>query len=100
MASVLSKAFPAALKEVRLHLSPIGTMSAGARCVHTNHSQFLQSNYATIKQNNPTLPFLVREAQDTPARIFFRFERGVEKHAELDGLDKAEITKKFSEILS
>ncbi|WFD33671.1 hypothetical protein MCUN1_000484 [Malassezia cuniculi] len=93
MASVLSKAFPAALKEVRLHLSPIGSMSAGAR-------QFLQSNYATIKQNNPNVPFLVREAQDTPARVFVRFDRGVEKHAELDGLDNTEITKKITELLS
>lgn len=33
MASALSKAFPVALKEVRLHYSPVGTTSAGARYV-------------------------------------------------------------------
>lgn len=40
-------------------------MSAYAR-------KFLETNYKTIKQNNPNLPFLIREAEKTPARLIMR----------------------------
>lgn len=35
--------------------------------------KFLESNYKPIKQSNPDVPFLVREASGTPARAFARF---------------------------
>ncbi|PWN89582.1 NADH dehydrogenase, alpha subcomplex, subunit 2 [Acaromyces ingoldii] len=88
----LSRAFPSALKEVRLHLCQTGAASAGAR-------QFVQSSYAPIKQSNPELPFLIREASGTPARIFARFERGVERHAELDGLSAQDVEKKVADLI-
>ncbi|WFD26926.1 hypothetical protein MNAN1_001915 [Malassezia nana] len=114
MASVFSKAFPAAVKEIRVHFSPQGAQSAGAR-------QFILSNFKTIKSSNPQLPFLVREAQGTPARMFVRLgtytiffvdansvrrmdavalERGMEKKAEIDGLEASAIEKKLMELLS
>ncbi|KOS14907.1 hypothetical protein Malapachy_0839 [Malassezia pachydermatis] len=93
MASVFTKAFPAAVKEIRLHLSPSGAPSAGAR-------QFLSSHYKSIKSSNPSLPFLIREAQNTPARVFVRFERGVEKNAEIDGLEASAVEKKISDLLA
>ncbi|WFC94470.1 hypothetical protein MBRA1_001100 [Malassezia brasiliensis] len=93
MSSVLSKAFPSAVKEIRLHLSPVGSGSAGAR-------KFLQNNYQLIKKNNPNLPFLVREAKDTPARLFLRLERGAERSAEIDSLEPNAIEKKIKEFLS
>jgi len=37
------------------------------------HRQFVLSTYPTLKQNNPDLPILIREAQGTPARAFARF---------------------------
>lgn len=88
--------------------------------------QFLESSYKPIKKSNPSLPFLVREAAGTPARVFARFgackprgdrahlsfhehclltcdmdltERGVEKHAELDGLSASEVEKKMADLL-
>jgi len=36
------------------------------------YSQFLASHYKSIKASNPNLPFLVREAQGVPARLFVR----------------------------
>lgn len=110
MSSVLSKAFPSAVKEIRLHLSPVGAGSAGARYVtRANHRKFLQNNYQLIKKNNPNLPFLVREAKDTPARLFLRLgmwecrltiERGAERSAEIDSLEPNAIEKKIKEFLS
>ncbi|WFD01850.1 hypothetical protein MOBT1_000530 [Malassezia obtusa] len=70
MSSVLSKAFPSIVKEIRLHISP--------------------TNYKTIKQNNPNVPFLIREAQNTPARLFMR----------LGTLEPPAIEKKIAEWLS
>lgn len=75
-----------------------------------------------MKKSNPNVPFLVREAAGTPARVFARFgecrahgrlfliwfaadtcpfvERGVEKHAELDGLSAADVEKKMADLIS
>ncbi|WFD39597.1 uncharacterized protein MJAP1_002577 [Malassezia japonica] len=92
MSSVLSKAFPAVVKEIRLHLSPTGTGSAGAR-------KFLETNYKTIKQNNPNLPFLVREAEKTPARLIMRMERGAERDVDINALEPRAIEKKIAELL-
>lgn len=47
-------------------------LSAASSSV-TMHRKFLETNYKPIKQSNPDLPFLVREAQGTPARAFARF---------------------------
>jgi len=41
-------------------------------CVSLTPSQFVLSHFKTIKASNPKLPFLVREAQNTPARMFVR----------------------------
>lgn len=35
--------------------------------------QFISSTYPTLKQHNPDLPILIREAKGTPARVFARF---------------------------
>lgn len=37
------------------------------------NSQFILSKYTVIKQHNPDLPILIREADGTPARAFARF---------------------------
>ncbi|CEH14899.1 NADH:ubiquinone oxidoreductase NDUFA2/B8 subunit [Ceraceosorus bombacis] len=92
MSSSLARALPAAVKEIRLHLCQTGPASAGVR-------EFLSSAYPAVKQANPDLPFLIREASGTPARIFARFERGQERHIELDGLSKADVEKRFSQLV-
>ncbi|KAF5366603.1 hypothetical protein D9758_008971 [Tetrapyrgos nigripes] len=61
-----TKAFSPAIRELRILCSQTGPQSAGTR-------QFILNRYATIKDLNPDLPVLVREADGTPARIFARF---------------------------
>ncbi|KAJ3876135.1 thioredoxin-like protein [Lentinula edodes] len=88
-----TKAFSPALREIRILCSQTGPASAGTR-------QFILSRYPTIKDLNPDLPVLIREAKDTPARIFARFERGVEKHVELDNLSASDVETKVAQLLS
>lgn len=78
------------------------------------------SNYPVIKQHNPDLPVLIREASGTPARVFARFgahrlssqhpshptvmtynfiEAGVEKKIELDNLSSSDVEAKISRLL-
>jgi len=80
--------------------------------------QFVVSTYPTLKQHNPDLPILIREAQGTPARAFARFgssstlfmpwaiyfdklvaERGVERNVVLDGLSSKDVAARISELL-
>ncbi|KAF8347543.1 thioredoxin-like protein [Amanita rubescens] len=87
-----ARAFSPALREIRILCSQSGTASAGTR-------QFILAHYPLIKQHNPDLPVLIREATGTPARAFARFERGVEKHVELDDLSTPEVEAKIARLL-
>ncbi|KIJ36678.1 hypothetical protein M422DRAFT_179021, partial [Sphaerobolus stellatus SS14] len=89
--STFAKALSPAIRELRIFLSQTGQASAGTR-------QFIKDTYPVLKQNNPDLPVLIREAQGTPSRIFARFDRGVEKHTELENLSSADVQKKVSEL--
>ncbi|KAJ6500158.1 thioredoxin-like protein [Mycena polygramma] len=87
-----TKAFSPALREIRILCSQTGAASAGTR-------QFILSQYPAIKQHNPDLPVLIREASGTPARVFARFEMGEEKHVELDNLSAKDVESKVSLLL-
>ncbi|KIK57437.1 hypothetical protein GYMLUDRAFT_172838 [Collybiopsis luxurians FD-317 M1] len=87
-----TKAFSPALREIRIICSQSGSASAGTR-------QFILNRYPTIKEHNPDLPVLIREANGTPARVFARFERGVENHVELDNLSASEVESKVAQLL-
>ncbi|KAF8632666.1 hypothetical protein AX17_004798 [Amanita inopinata Kibby_2008] len=87
-----ARVFSPALREIRILCSQSGPASAGTR-------QFIQSHYPVIKKHNPDLPVLIREATGTPARAFARFERGVEKHVELDNLSATDVESKISRLL-
>ncbi|EJD08506.1 NADH dehydrogenase alpha subcomplex subunit 2 [Fomitiporia mediterranea MF3/22] len=91
--SSLTKALSPTIREIRLLCSQSGPASAGIR-------QFIQTAYPTLKQHNPHLPVLIREASGTPARAFARFEYGVEKHVELDNLSAKDVEQKISQLLS
>ncbi|KAF9788132.1 thioredoxin-like protein [Thelephora terrestris] len=88
----LAKAFSPAVREIRILCCQTSPASAGTR-------SFIQSAYPTIKRHNPDLPVLIREANGVPARIFARFEKGVEQHIVVDNLSPGEITTKFSKLL-
>ncbi|KAL9709515.1 hypothetical protein Ac2012v2_007253 [Leucoagaricus gongylophorus] len=82
-----------ALRELRFLFSQSGPASAGTR-------QFVLAHYSSIKQHNPDLPVLIREAKGTPARAFARFERGIERHVELEGLDSVDVKTKIMQLLA
>ncbi|KAK0547344.1 hypothetical protein OC861_004207 [Tilletia horrida] len=84
---------PTVVRELRLHLSQIGEGSAGAR-------QYLVKNYAAIKSANPDTPFLVREASGIPARLYARFERGLERSVDLENASAADVEKRISQLVS
>lgn len=88
-----ARALSPAIREIRILCSQTGAASAGTR-------QFIQANYPVIKQNNPDLPVMIREARGTPARVFARFERGVEKHVELDNMSSSDVESKVNQLLS
>ncbi|KAF8132434.1 NDUFA2, NADH ubiquinone oxidoreductase 10.5kD subunit [Boletus edulis] len=91
--SSFAKALSPALREIRILCCQSAQASAGTR-------QFIVSEYPFIKKHNPDLPVLIREATGTPARVFARFERGVEKHVELDDLSSSEVASKVAQLLS
>ncbi|KIY52158.1 NADH dehydrogenase, alpha subcomplex, subunit 2 [Fistulina hepatica ATCC 64428] len=88
----LARSFSPALRELRFLFSQTGPASAGTR-------DFVLSKYLVIKQHNPDLPVLIREAHGTPARVFARFERGVEKHVELENLSASDVESKVASLI-
>ncbi|GJJ77112.1 NADH dehydrogenase (ubiquinone) 1 alpha subcomplex subunit 2 [Entomortierella parvispora] len=84
--------FSKSLKELRVHFCQTGSASNGIR-------QFIASNYTAVKAANPNLPILIREAKGAEAKIFARFEHGVEKKVSLDGLSAKEIEQKLATLV-
>ncbi|KAF7973358.1 hypothetical protein HWV62_783 [Athelia sp. TMB] len=93
MSKAFAKSLSPALREIRILCCQSNSASAGAR-------QFVISNYPVIKQHNPDLPVLIREASNTPARAFARFEHGVEKKVELDNLSSSDVEAKITQLLA
>ncbi|KAH9896478.1 NADH dehydrogenase alpha subcomplex subunit 2 [Cubamyces menziesii] len=91
--SSFAKALSPAVREIRILCCQSGPASSGTR-------QFITSHYPTLKQHNPDLPILIRQAKGTPARVFARFERGQEKHVEVEGLSSSDVASKISQLLN
>ncbi|OBZ78332.1 NADH-ubiquinone oxidoreductase 10 subunit [Grifola frondosa] len=88
-----AKALSPAIREIRILCCQTGAASLGTR-------QFISANYPVLKQHNPDLPIMIREANGTPARVFARFERGVEKHVEVDNLSSNDVASKVAQLLN
>ncbi|CZT16840.1 probable NADH2 dehydrogenase (ubiquinone) 10.5K chain [Ramularia collo-cygni] len=85
-------AFSKSIKELRfLH------------CQTSEHSNavrsFLTRAYPTMKKNNPYTPIMIREAMNTEPRVYARYEFGVEKVADLKGLDDKAIEAKVTGLV-
>ena len=92
-AAALSKALPASVREIRLLCCQSSQASAGLRSVSLPapspccfvrrltrgidldwlDRQFIRASYPALKDANPYLPILIREAPNPPARAFARF---------------------------
>ncbi|KAG2189011.1 hypothetical protein INT44_004153 [Umbelopsis vinacea] len=72
------------IKEVRVHFCQTSPASKGLK-------QFVAENYTGIKQANPNLPFLIREANGVQPRIFARFDKGVERKVTLENASVQDV---------
>ena len=59
------------VREIRLHLCQTSETSKGVR-------EFIEKHYVDIKQNNPNLPFLIRECKGVEPKLFGRAAYGKE----------------------
>ncbi|KAI7895874.1 thioredoxin-like protein [Mucor mucedo] len=79
------------LKELRLQFCQTSPSSSGLR-------DFVAKNYVSIKQANPELPILVREASGIEARAFARFDKGVERKVILQNASAQEIENTLAQL--
>ncbi|XP_058452318.1 NADH dehydrogenase [ubiquinone] 1 alpha subcomplex subunit 2 [Malaya genurostris] len=75
-----------AVKELRLHLCQTGEASKGVR-------EFISTQYAALKRENPKLPILVRECSGVQPRLWARYEMGQEKSVSLTNAAAADVAK-------
>lgn len=93
MSVQILKKFTPALKEVRIHLCSKTSTSNATR-------EFIDKYYLGIKQNNPTLPILVRECTGIEPKLWFRFEYGKEVSTSLTNLNTEQIAELFEDKVS
>ncbi|KAI8144457.1 thioredoxin-like protein [Fennellomyces sp. T-0311] len=80
------------LKELRVHFCQTSPASSGLR-------EFIGQNYAAIKKANPELPILIREASGVEARVFARFDKGVERKAIFQNASSQEVEKMLEQLV-
>ena len=74
--------------EVRFAFCQRGSGSSGIR-------SFLRNEYLSMKSQNPSLPILIRECQDTLPRMTVRYNFGRENTIICDGLSDIQIREKL-----
>ncbi|PVU90507.1 hypothetical protein BB561_004847 [Smittium simulii] len=81
------------LLELRIHFCPNSPASQGLKT-------FVLNKYKTLKANQPTLPILIRESDNAAPKIFARFHKGIEKSANVEGLQETEISQVFDKLVT
>ncbi|KAJ2076406.1 hypothetical protein GGI16_008380, partial [Coemansia sp. S142-1] len=61
---------------------------------------FIVKSYPGLKDANPGLPILIREASGVESRIIARFELGQERKIVVDNLSANDVEKKFNALVS
>jgi len=73
-------------------------------CQVSGHSQgvrdFVTTNYAKVKETNPTFPFIVRECNDAIPLVIARYDFGVEKKVCLEGHSEQQINQVVQDLLN
>ncbi|KAI9503776.1 hypothetical protein GGI25_003840 [Coemansia spiralis] len=87
-----ARALTKSLKELRVHFSLNSPASRGLR-------DFIVKSYPELKQANPGLPILIREA-NVESRVIARFAQGRERKIILDNLSASEVEQKFNSLVS
>ena len=83
MSSKVISKFGSHVKELRLHLCLSGDSSEGVRYSHIClmnwtsicliYREFVGKHYRSVKQSNPNLPILIREAKGIEPKLWARF---------------------------
>ncbi|KAL1928653.1 hypothetical protein VTP01DRAFT_2439 [Rhizomucor pusillus] len=90
--SALRSQLGKSLKELRVHFCQTSPASNGLR-------EFVAQNYTAIKKANPELPILIREASGAEARVFARFDKGVERKVVLQNVSAKDIEKTLEQLV-
>ena len=82
----MSKAikFGQAVRELRIHLCQTGQASSGVR-------KFIEQAYVDLKQTNPNVPILIREASNAQPKLWARYEFGKEAHLPLTNMTETQV---------
>mmetsp|Transcript_10063 Transcript_10063/g.25093 ORF Transcript_10063/g.25093 Transcript_10063/m.25093 type:complete len:95 (-) Transcript_10063:1131-1415(-) len=91
--SAWRKLITANVRELRFHFSQTSQGSKGLR-------DFVQSNYKELKTANPTFPFLVRECEGVEAKVWARYDFGVEKSLSVEGMDATKVEKSVQQLVT
>ncbi|KAH0939919.1 hypothetical protein HID58_007380 [Brassica napus] len=90
------------LKELRILLCQSSPASASARfLLHPSLSlwTFVEMNYRDLKTLNPKFPFLIRECSGIQPQLWARYDMGVERCVNLDGMSESQILKSLEDLV-
>jgi NADH dehydrogenase (ubiquinone) 1 alpha subcomplex subunit 2 len=79
------------LRELRVHFSRQDPAAQGL-------TAFLNKQYQLLKNKHPTLPILVREANNAAPKIVARFDLGVEKALDVAGMDEDQVKRAVDQL--
>ncbi|KFK35234.1 hypothetical protein AALP_AA5G257600 [Arabis alpina] len=79
------------MKELRILLCQSSPASAPARA-------FVEKNYKDLKSLNPKLSILIRECSGIQPQMWARYDMGVERCVNLDGMSEPQILKALEDL--
>ncbi|KAL5110945.1 NADH dehydrogenase ubiquinone 1 alpha subcomplex subunit 2 [Taenia crassiceps] len=82
-----------AVKELRILFSPVNVSSVGVR-------EFISKNYASMRNNNPGVKFMLREGNSASPRIYARYGFGKESFVSVDNATSTEIINKITKLVT
>ncbi|XP_010530655.1 PREDICTED: NADH dehydrogenase [ubiquinone] 1 alpha subcomplex subunit 2 [Tarenaya hassleriana] len=80
------------MKELRILLCQSSPASASTRT-------FVEKNYKDLKSLNPKFPILIRECSGIQPQMWARYDMGVERCVDLDGMSEPQILKALEELV-
>ncbi|KFK25368.1 hypothetical protein AALP_AA8G104400 [Arabis alpina] len=80
------------MKELRILLCQSSPSSSPARA-------FVEKNYKDLKSLNPKFPILIRECSGIQPQMWARYDMGVERCVNLDGLSEPQILKALQDLV-
>ena len=81
------------LRELRFHFCQQSQGSQGLR-------EFVKQNYKELKTKNPSFPFLVRECEGAEAKVWARYDKGVEKSVSVENMTTKNVEESLQALVS